>query len=302
VADPDADVPFRKGHGTENDFVLLPDPDGALELTPRRVRALCDRRRGLGADGVLRVVRTAALRPAEAASSDTASAPGSLENSGAEWFMDYRNADGSVAEMCGNGVRVFARYLLDAGLVARDADLVVGTRGGPKRVWFGSDGEIAVAMGPVRLGGVSEATVAARRFPGLVVEVGNPHLACVTDLPLDELDLTTAPGYDPAVFPHGVNVEFLTPARDGGISMRVHERGVGETRSCGTGTVAAAAAALRHAGASSGSLTVRVPGGQLRVELAERGPDTPPEAVLTGPAVLVAQGELRADWWASLSG
>jgi diaminopimelate epimerase len=293
VADPDAGVPFRKGHGTQNDFVLLPDPDGALELTPERVRALCDRRRGLGADGVLRVVRSAALRPAEAAISGA---------SGAEWFMDYRNADGSVAEMCGNGVRVFARYLLDAGLVAHDADLVVGTRGGPKRVWFGPDGEIGVGMGPVRLGGTSEATVAGQRFPGLVVDVGNPHLACVTDLPLDELDLTAAPGYDAAVFPHGVNVEFLTPARDGATRMRVHERGVGETRSCGTGTVAAAAAALRHAGASSGSLTVRVPGGRLRVELVERGPGTPPEAALTGPAVLVAQGELRAGWWASLPG
>jgi diaminopimelate epimerase len=296
VADPDAGVVFHKGHGTENDFVLLPDPDGALELTPERVRALCDRRRGLGADGVLRVVRAAALRPAGSATS------GSSADFGAEWFMDYRNADGSVAEMCGNGVRVFARYLLEAGLVARDADLVVGTRGGPKRVWFGPDGEIAVGMGPVWLGGISEATVAGRRFPGLVVDVGNPHLACVTDLPLDELDLTAAPGYDPAVFPHGVNVEFLTPARDGATRLRVHERGVGETRSCGTGTVAAAAAALRRAGAGSGSLTVRVPGGRLRVELVERVPGTPPEAVLTGPAVLVAQGELRADWWASPSG
>ncbi|HEV7789091.1 MAG TPA: diaminopimelate epimerase [Pseudonocardia sp.] len=288
MADPEAGIPFRKGHGTENDFVLLPDPDGALELTEARVRALCDRHRGLGADGVLRVVRTAAL-------GERVDAPPA-----AEWFMDYRNADGSIAEMCGNGVRVFARYLVEAGLVGA-GELVVGTRGGPKRVWFepagGSDlPDVGVGMGAVGLLGGSVATVAGRRFPGLVVDVGNPHLACVTDVPLDELDLRDAPRYDPAVFPAGVNVEFLSPARGGVTRMRVYERGVGETRSCGTGTVAAAAAALRHDGRSEGVLTVCVPGGRVRVELAGGA------ATLTGPAVLVAAGELSADWWRSLSG
>jgi len=309
VADPDAGVPFRKGHGTENDFVLLPDPDGALELTPARVRALCDRHRGLGADGVLRVVRTAALgEPVD----------GQLPGAEwfAEWFMDYRNADGSVAEMCGNGVRVFARYLVEAGLVGAGAgrgtdELVVGTRGGPKRVWFvdgtegteGTDGtetadgaEVGVAMGAVRVGGQSIATVAGREFPGLVVDVGNPHLACVTDVPLDELDLTVSPGYDPADFPFGVNIEFLTPPSAGATRMRVFERGVGETRSCGTGTVAGAAAALRHAGRAEGALTVYVPGGRVLVALSGG------EATLTGPAVLVAAGEISAEWWRSLSG
>ncbi|HEX4250554.1 MAG TPA: diaminopimelate epimerase [Pseudonocardia sp.] len=289
MADPEAGIPFRKGHGTENDFVLLPDPDGALELTSARVRALCDRRRGLGADGVLRVVRTAALgEPADPA---------------AEWFMDYRNADGSVAEMCGNGVRVFARYLVEAGLVTAEqvagGELPVGTRGGVKRVRFGSgteEGQVSVAMGAVQLGGRSTATVAGREFAGLVVDVGNPHLACVTDVPLDELDLSVAPGYDGEVFPAGVNVEFLTPARDGATRMRVYERGVGETRSCGTGTVAAAAAALRHDGHATGELTVQVLGGRVRVEL-DGG-----NATLTGPAVLVAAGELDPDWWRSLSG
>jgi len=302
VADPDAGIPFRKGHGTENDFVLLPDPDGALELTPARVRALCDRHRGLGADGVLRVVRTAALgEPIDG------QLPGA---EWLEWFMDYRNADGSIAEMCGNGVRVFARYLVEAGLVGagagRGADqLLVGTRGGSKRVWFvdGAEGtesadraEVAVAMGPVRLGGQSIATVAGWEFPGVLVDVGNPHLACVTDVPLDELDLTVSPGYDPADFPSGVNIEFLTPPIDGATRMRVYERGVGETRSCGTGTVAAAAAALRHAGRAEGKLTVYVPGGRVLVTLSGG------EATLTGPAVLVAAGELSAEWWRSLSG
>jgi diaminopimelate epimerase len=294
VADPDAGIPFRKGHGTENDFVLLPDPDGALELTAARVRALCDRRRGLGADGVLRVVRGAAL-----GEPDAAGLPAE-----AEWFMDYRNADGSVAEMCGNGVRVFARYLVDAGLVDAEGELTVGTRGGAKRVWFagaGPSAEVSVAMGRVRRGGPSTATVGGRAFPGVMVDVGNPHLACVTDTPLDGLDLEVAPGYDAAVFPAGVNVELLTPARDGVTSMRVYERGVGETRSCGTGAVAAAAAALHHAGAAEGALEVRVPGGRVRVELVGSGP-AEAEAILTGPAVLVAEGELSAAWWRALSG
>jgi diaminopimelate epimerase len=281
VADPEAGIPFRKGHGTENDFVLLPDPDGALDLTPGRVRALCDRRRGLGADGVLRVVRTAAL-------ADVPEAAGTPPE--AEWFMDYRNADGSVAEMCGNGVRVFARYLADAGLIGEN-ELVVGTRGGPRLVRFGADGEISVAMGAVRLDGTSTGTIAGQRFDGLVVDVGNPHLACVTQAPLDGLDLRVAPGYDPEVFPSGVNVELVTPVSGGEVRMRVYERGVGETRSCGTGTVAAAVAALRHDGRTSGTLTVRVPGGRVRVELADGS------ATLTGPAVLVAAGEIDPDWW-----
>ncbi len=278
-----AGIEFVKGHGTENDFVLLPDPDGVLELTPARVRALCDRRRGLGADGVLRVVRTAAgwdlATPAPA---------------DAEWFMDYRNADGSVAEMCGNGVRVFARYLADTGAVT-GPEVTVATRGGAKPVRFDADGGLSVAMGAFQLGGAGAATVAGQVFDGVAVDVGNPHLACVTDVELAGLDLRGAPGYDPVMFPNGVNVEFVTPVRDGAVSMRVHERGVGETRSCGTGTVAAVAAALDRAGRRDGALTVHVPGGQVRVELAGA------TATLTGPAVLVAAGQLDADWWAALA-
>jgi diaminopimelate epimerase len=262
MADPEAGVPFRKGHGTENDFVLLPDPDGRLELTDARVRALCDRRRGLGADGVLRVVRTAALGE-----------PVSPEVERTDWFMDYRNADGSLAEMCGNGIRVFARYLAEAGLVGRSelaTGVPVGTRGGVRRVWSDpsdpsdpSDGSgaVGVDMGEVRVGGSSGAELGGRRFDGLVVDVGNPHLACVTGLPLDGLDLSRAPAYDPVVFPRGVNVELVSPPLDGAARMRVYERGVGETRSCGTGTVAATVAALRHAGRDEGTLAVDVAAG-----------------------------------------
>ncbi|MFC4945619.1 diaminopimelate epimerase [Pseudonocardia sp. GCM10023141] len=274
---------FSKGHGTENDFVVLPDPDGVLDLTPSRVAALCDRRRGLGADGVLRVVRWAAL------------GAGPAPEPGIEWFMDYRNADGSIAEMCGNGVRVFGRYLAHAGLHA-GGELAIGTRAGVKGIRFaGGDaagGEVSVDMGPARVGESSTASIDGSAFPGIAVDVGNPHLACVTDVAISGLDLTRPPGHDPALFPHGVNVEFIAPLGDGTeTTMRVHERGVGETRSCGTGTVAAVVAALRQAGRATGTVGVQVPGGRLRVTVDET------TTWLHGPAVLVAHGELSRAWW-----
>ncbi|WP_018334602.1 diaminopimelate epimerase [Actinomycetospora chiangmaiensis] len=263
------------GHGTENDFVLLPDPDGRLDLGPAAVRALCHRRRGLGADGVLRVAPS--------------------EDPGATWFMDYRNADGSIAEMCGNGVRVFARYLVAAGL-AGAGEFAVATRAGLRTVTLGDQGDVTVDMGPARIGPESTAVVpstagptgSVTTFPGIAVDVGNPHLACVTTTDVDALDLTVAPGHDPALFPHGVNVEFLSPLTDDLTTrLRVHERGSGETRSCGTGTVAGAVAGLRAAGRETGTVTVTTPGGVLRVGVAA-GTTT-----LTGPAVLIARGEVE---------
>ncbi|MBE9373097.1 diaminopimelate epimerase [Saccharopolyspora sp. HNM0983] len=269
---------FAKGHGTENDFVVLPDPDGRLKLTEHRVRALCDRQRGLGADGVLRVVRAGAVPDAPAGiPADT-------------WFMDYFNADGSVAEMCGNGVRVFARYLLDAGW-AEPGELQVGTRAGIRPVIAHRDGGVTVDMGPASVFGRSSTSCSGRAFEGLAVDVGNPHLACVINADLAGLDLTSAPSYDTALFPDGVNVEFVRPVGADRADMRVFERGVGETRSCGTGTVAAAVAALRSAGQDTGEQVVRVPGGTVRVQVRA---DT---TTLTGPAELVARGRLDADWW-----
>ena len=264
-------VEFLKGHGTENDFVVLPDPDGVLDLTEARVRALCDRRRGLGADGVLRVVKP----------------------DFGPWFMDYRNADGSIAEMCGNGVRVFAHYLVDADLMPAGA-FVVGTRAGERPVIAHPDGSVTVDMGPVRITGASTTSVHGATFSGFGVDVGNPHLACVTDVDVASLDLTTQPSYDAAVFPHGVNLEFINVLGDGALRMRVHERGVGETRSCGTGTVAAVASWLHGTGQHHGKATVDVLGGQVTVVVDE---DT---STLTGPAVLVARGELDQSWWDSI--
>jgi diaminopimelate epimerase len=276
-------IAFAKGHGTENDFVVLPDPDGSLDLTAARVAALCDRRRGLGADGVLRVVRWAALKDGDD-STDFPAEPG------VEWFMDYRNADGSAAEMCGNGVRVYAHWLDRAGWLPDGGTLRLGTRAGVREVWFTGD-EVSVDMGPARVGPASSARVGTRTFPGTAVDVGNPHLACVGDVELDALDLTVEPDHDRALFPHGVNVEFVTPVHDGRVAMRVHERGVGETRSCGTGTVAAVVAALRAAGRATGDVEVRTPGGRLRVTVTDE------TTVLHGPAVLVASGELDSTWW-----
>jgi diaminopimelate epimerase len=273
-------VQFSKGHGTQNDFVVLPDPGGTLDLTPRRVAALCDTHRGLGADGVLRVVRWEALED------------GPVPVDGVEWFMDYRNADGSVAEMCGNGVRVYARYLEYRGWLPA-GELELGTRGGVRGVQVARD-EVSVDMGPATVGEDATASLDGHAFPGVAVDVGNPHLACVTDVAIGALDLKRPPGHDPALFPHGVNVEFVTPIVDGTVSMRVHERGVGETRSCGTGTVAAVVAALRHAGRKTGTVTVDTPGGRLRVTVDD---DT---TTLHGPAVLVAHGEIDADWWDAL--
>jgi diaminopimelate epimerase len=283
---------FAKGHGTQNDFVLLPDPDGRLSLTPAAVAALCDRCQGLGADGVLRVTRAeVALAAGLFDRLPEGVAPG-------DWYMDYRNADGSIAQMCGNGVRVFAHYLRASGLESRD-EFTVGSLAGPRPVvlhqWDDTTADVTVEMGKTNQLGMGEAIVGGRPFAGLAIDVGNPHLACVdADLTLDELaalDVAAPVSFDRAQFPEGVNVEVLTSPHGGAVSMRVHERGVGETRSCGTGTVAAAVAALAFDGATTGTLRVRIPGGEVTVTV------TDATSYLRGPSVLVAQGELSEEWW-----
>ncbi|HVX45177.1 MAG TPA: diaminopimelate epimerase [Mycobacteriales bacterium] len=254
---------FIKGHGTENDFVLLPDPDDRLTLTPELVRAICDRRAGIGADGVLRVVRS---------------------DSAADFFMDYYNADGTTGEMCGNGLRVFARYLVAAGL-AEPGEWPVLTRAGLRGVRVGTDGPIRTDMGAPEF---LAAAPAVGGRPGVAVSMGNPHV--VVQLPdqteLAALDLTRAPEVDGAL-PDGQNVEFVVRRGPRSIAMRVHERGVGETRSCGTGVCAAAAVA---AGVADGEdWTVTVPGGELQVRWDAQ------TMYLSGPAVLVASGQLDTE-------
>ncbi|OJF10926.1 diaminopimelate epimerase [Couchioplanes caeruleus] len=273
---------FTKGHGTGNDFVILPDPDGTLDLTASLVAALCDRHRGIGADGVLRVVRSAKHPDGASHAAD------------AEWFMDYWNADGSSAEMCGNGVRVFTRYLVARGLAtAGPAGLPVATRSGVVHAVVG-DPLISVHMSTPRVYAASTATVGPLTVPGVAVDCGNPHLvsALHDGVDLSSLDLTTAPGHDGTLFPDGVNVEFTTPGApvDGAdlhVHMRVHERGSGETLSCGSGALAVGAVALRDAGRTTGVVAVDVPGGRLTVTAADDG-----RWWLAGPAVLVASGEV----------
>jgi diaminopimelate epimerase len=280
------------GHGTENDFVVLPDPDGAVwpddRLDAAMVRRLCERRAGPGGDGVLRVVRSVHVPDAPSVSGADLGA--------CEWFMDHRNADGSYAEMCGNGIRLFLHVLVSEGLLDRDsceAGVLVGTRGGPRRVGATTDGRYWVDMGPAREFGSGKAEVAGQVFPGLAVSMGNPHLACLTDVSVDSLDLTSAPGFDADLFPDGVNVEVVNVLDPGAhIRLRVFERGVGETRSCGTGACAAAYAALVANGTTEGAVTVDVPGGRLSVQV------DPRTTVLTGPAVIVSAGVLSPEWLA----
>jgi diaminopimelate epimerase len=281
-------IDFLKGHGTENDFVILPDPGVDIDLTPALVAALCDRRAGIGADGVLRVARAGDLRDAGVLDA----LPDGVNRE--DWFMDYRNSDGSIAEMCGNGVRVFAHFLAASSLVA-GVEFTVGSRAGARPVIVHhadpESAEVSVGMGVTSVFGASSAGVDGRDLAGIAVDVGNPHLACVvpglTVEDLRNLDVKSAPSFDHGLFPHGTNVEVLTPLVDGAVHMRVHERGSGETRSCGTGTVAAAVAALRAADLQEGVVDVHVPGGSVTVTVAPDG------AVLRGPSRIVASGTVR---------
>jgi diaminopimelate epimerase len=267
---------FSKGHGTENDFVLIVDREAMLNVGPAEVRFLCDRRAGIGADGLLRAVLAKHID--------------GWEGDGSLWFMDYRNADGSLAEMCGNGARVFARFLADQGLSSGPV-IPLATRSGVHETTLLPDGRVRVAMGPVTVsdGGVLVTPVGAEPLAALTVDVSNPHAVSFVD-ELDRLTLVPAPRWEPDnAFPQGVNLEFVRWLGPRHVRMRVYERGVGETRSCGTGTVAAAAAAHRWGPdpeSSPACYRVDVPGGTVEVELTEA------QAYLTGPAVLVAHGEV----------
>ena len=268
-----ADYPFLKGHGTENDFVLLPDHDGTLhgDLDPARVRALCDRRAGIGGDGVLRVIRTAAYDVSQAAD--------------AEWYMDYRNSDGSISEMCGNGIRVFARYLVEEGLADPSAPIPVASRDGIKILTV--DGDVVTAdMGRPKPLGETSVYVGARSWHARHVDLGNPHAVAFVDDLADAGNLLDPPTHDEGLFPQGVNVEFVVREGDRHVAMRVHERGSGETRSCGTGACAVmVAAALADDAERDTDYRIDLPGGTLRISWTADD-----RILMTGPAVLVAAG------------
>jgi diaminopimelate epimerase len=273
--------PWLKGHGTENDFVLLPDPDGSIhgELDASLVRFLCDRYAGIGADGVLRVIEGGKQ---------------SYVEDGGDWFMDYRNSDGSIAEMCGNGIRVFVRYLVDAGL-AGDKPVRVGTRAGIKEVVLNDDGTLTVDMGEPVLPGPAGIVVEANghQWPALHVDMGNPHAVAFVDDLNEPGHLIDQPQWSPEeAFPAGVNVEFVVRRGPNDVAMRVHERGAGETRSCGTGTCAVAVASARQA-RQERPVTYRVGvlGGSVTVTWRADN-----HIEMTGPAVVHARGEFDRAW------
>ena len=269
------DLPFVKGHGTENDFVLIPDASGRLELTPEQIARLCDRHAGIGADGVIRVVRT-----------DATDDPAAVAARGeATWFMDYRNSDGSLSEMCGNGVRVLGLYLATHADVDRRQPLPIATRAGIRTLTF-SGPQITVDMGTPGTKGSTWVSVGERRWDAQNVDMGNPHAVAFVES-LDEAgSLLEAPGFDGGVYPEGVNVEFVRRVEERHVEMRVHERGSGETRSCGTGACAVmVATALADEAPRGTSYTVDVPGGRLEIVWTEDD-----RVLMTGPAVLVAEG------------
>jgi len=286
-----ADLQFTKGQGTGNDFVLYADPAGETQLTDTQVQALCDRHFGVGADGTIRAVLSSRIPEGQAALA---------EDPDAEWFMDYRNADGSPAEMCGNGIRVFTLFLIENGLIELPPGRTVpiGTRAGVREVQRSGSG-FQVDLGRWALAG-GEPLVRAKDLqvarPGLGIDVGNPHVvvALSSEDELAQADLGFVPQLDPEPA-DGVNVELVVPADPlvvdgvGHITMRVHERGSGETLSCGTGAVAAALATRHWAGAAAPhQWRVQVPGGVLGVRMF---PTEDGEHVgLSGPAELVFDG------------
>lgn len=287
-------LPITKAHGTGNDFVCFVDRDGSIDLTESDVAFVCDRHRGVGANGVLRALPTG-LMPDWAHLLE--------EDSGAEWFMDYRNQDGSIAQMCGNGVRVFVDFLINRGLI----DLPVGqsipiaTRAGIRDVARSASGSYQVDMGRWELTGEDPQVFVPGLDvprPSLFIRVPNPHavVVLVSDEELDGLGLHSLPVLHPEIS-GGANVEFIVPSDPivvnevGRIRMRVHERGVGETQSCGTGAVAAALAARHFLGETAPhNWRVTVPGGQLGVRMF---PAQDGEHVgLSGPATRVFDTEV----------
>lgn len=287
---------FTKGHGTGNDFVLVLDADAELKLSQKQIAKICDRNFGVGADGLIRVVRT---KNSPEVSHLLKDAPE------AEWFMDYYNADGTTAEMCGNGSRVFARFLIEKSLVSLEDSqtLSIATRAGVKDLQRNMAG-FAVDMGRWKLD-ESEVLVRASHLdvarPGLSISIGNPHVvvALADADELKELNLQQAPQLQPQP-EAGANVEFVVPEEPmikngvGYISMRVFERGVGETLSCGTGICAAALATRYWAGAGApNTWQVTVAGGTLGVRMfaTEDGE----HVGLSGAAVLSFEGKIDLD-------
>ena len=252
------------GHGTHNDFVLLFDPEDQISLSVEQIARICNRATGVGSDGLIRITKR-----------------------DGKWFMDYRNQDGSIAEMCGNGIRVMARYLVERGHQG-EGIFAINTRDGMKYLAVPADSDISVNMGHIEeVYDDVTVKIGDQSWSAIHVEIGNPHaVVFVADLAAIG-DLHDAPEVD-GDYPDGVNIEFVTSLANGELAMRVYERGVGETQSCGTGTCAVALAATFKAGKKLPSRwVINPPGGQLIVDI-----DAHSNATLIGPAVLVKDIEL----------
>lgn len=262
-------IKYTKGHGTKNDFVLIEDLEDKIKLTEDQIAQICNRTSGVGADGVLRIVK---------------------QNN--EFFMDYRNSDGSLAEMCGNGARVFAQYLFEKRLIDKKI-FSFQTRAGLIEAEIHSSGDISVTMDEAKLRGkIVEVSVNGHKFNAQAVDAPNPHaVAFVPDLGSIG-DLKVAPQVLPSeVFPTGVNVEFVKKISDHHVSMRVHERGSGETLSCGTGACAVAAVVREQSGRKINSVKIDLPGGTLQITFIDG------KMIMRGPAVLEETGILAENWF-----
>jgi diaminopimelate epimerase len=285
---------ISKYHGTGNDFVMVEDLDGVLDLSPAFIAAACDRHRGVGADGLIRVVR-----------GDAAG------GTGADFFMDYSNADGRPAEMCGNGIRCLGKLVYERGHTSATR-ITVDTRDGVKHLTLDvEDGEVrsvtvdmgrpALERGRIPMGGEPGSRflgepldAAGRTWTAAAVSMGNPH--CVLFLADDEDPSTMdVQGVGRAIehlplFPNRTNVEFVRVLSRSRLALRIWERGVGETLACGTGACAALVAASAR-GMTGRSAELEVPGGCLRVTW--HGDD---HVELTGPATFVFDAELSEEW------
>jgi diaminopimelate epimerase len=275
-------VRFTKVYSAGNDFLIVPDPDDTFRLDADRAESLCDRDTGVGADGIIRVAPTASVAGHEV---DAVVAP---------WFMDYRNADGSLGGTCGNGLRVFARHLVDSGL-AQAGEFAVATRAGVHTVWVPEDGDVTVDMGvPIFGDQNARVRVADEWLDSVNVDMGNPHAVVLLEDVAQAGPLHRAPEYEPAsVYPGGVTFDFVASLEPRRLRVRVYEHGVGETYSCGTGACAAViTVARRDQAPGNARYVVETLGGHLDVALAPDG-----RMKLTGPTLMIMDDTWRDPEW-----
>lgn len=266
-------VQYFKGHGTKNDFVLIQDLNDSIKITQQQVKEICDRENGIGADGLLKVVKK-----------------------NEKFFMDYRNADGSIAEMCGNGARVFALFLKKNNLVANN-QFSFETRSGDVEVNFKSENEISVSMNLASLRNRKvKVSVNNHTYLAECVDSPNPHAVAFVENLSEVGDLKISPKVEPnQEFPEGVNTEFVKIISENHVQMRVFERGSGETLSCGTGACAVATVMRQRSNNNISEFKIDVLGGSLVIKFDAK------KMTMTGPAIIEKQGILNENWYSKIN-